>query len=83
VCKESENDSLDYSVYALRRATEVQRGRSWVSGEVLSGPSAWKASEANRETNRRADAAWKRLEQASHGGRGLGSDGGRKRARRS
>jgi hypothetical protein len=83
VCKELENDSLDCSVYARRRATKVWRGRSWVSGEVLSGPSAWKASRATGEANRRADAAWKRLERAGHGGRGLGSDGERKRARRS
>jgi hypothetical protein len=40
VCKESENDSLDCSVHARRRAIEVRRGRSWVSGEVLPGPSA-------------------------------------------
>jgi hypothetical protein len=51
VCKESENDSLDCSVHARRRATEVRRGRSWVSGEVLSGPSAWKASQATGEAN--------------------------------
>jgi hypothetical protein len=81
VCKESENGSLDCSVYRRRRATEVRRGRSWVSGEVLSGPSAWKASRATGEANRRAGAAWKRLERAGRGGRGLGSDGGRKRAR--
>jgi hypothetical protein len=83
VCKESENDSLDCSVYTRRRATEVRRGRSWVSGEVLPGPSAWKASRATSEANRMAGAAWKRLEWAGRGGRGLGSDGGRKRARRS
>jgi hypothetical protein len=83
VCKESENDSLDCSVYASRQATEVRRGRSWVSGEVLSGPSAWKASRITSEANRRASVTWKRLERAGHGGRGLGSDGGRKRARRS
>jgi hypothetical protein len=57
--------------------------QSWVSGEVLPGPSAWKASRATGEANRRVGAAWKRLEWAGHGGRGLGSDGGRKRARRS
>jgi hypothetical protein len=53
VCKESENDSLDCSVYRRRRATEVRRGRSWISGEVLLGPSAWKASRATGEANRR------------------------------
>jgi hypothetical protein len=83
VCKESENDSLDCSVYARRWATKVWRGRTWVSGEVLPGPSAWKASRAIGEANRRAGAAWKRLEGAGRGGRGLGSDGGRKRARQS
>jgi hypothetical protein len=83
VYEELENDSLDCSVYARRRATEVRRGRSWVSGEVLLGPSAWKASRATGEANRRAGAAWKRLERACHSGRVLGSGGGRKRARRS
>jgi hypothetical protein len=42
--EEFENVSPDCSVYARPRATEVQRRRSWVSGEVLSGPRAWKAS---------------------------------------
>jgi hypothetical protein len=79
VCKESENDSLDCSVYARRLATEVLRGRSWVSGEVLSCPSAWKASWATDEANQRVGAAWKRLEGAGHGGRGLGSGGGRRK----
>jgi hypothetical protein len=83
VCKESENDSLDCSVYARRRATEVRRGRSWVSGEVLSGLTAWKASWATGKANQRVCTAWKRLERTGRGGRGLGSDGGRKRARRS
>jgi hypothetical protein len=83
MCKESENDSLDCPIYARRWATEVRRGRSCVSGEVLSGLSAWKALWATGEANRRAGVAWKRLERAGHGGRGLGSDGGRKRARRS
>jgi hypothetical protein len=64
------------------RATEVRRGRSWFSGEVLPGPSPWKDLRATSEAIRRAGAAWKRLEWAGHGGRGLGSDGGRKRARR-
>ena len=40
VCKESENDLLDCSVHARRRATEVRREQSWVSGEVLPGLSA-------------------------------------------
>jgi hypothetical protein len=79
VRKESENDSLDCSVNARRRATEVWRGRSWVSGEVLPGPSAWKASRATGEANRGAGAAWTRLERAGHGGRGLGSGGGRRK----
>jgi hypothetical protein len=68
VCKESENDSLDCSVYARRRATEVRRGRSWVSGEVMSGPSAWKASRATSKANRGAGVAWTRLERAGRGG---------------
>jgi hypothetical protein len=37
VCKELENDSLDCSVHARRRVTEVRRGRSWVFGEVSAG----------------------------------------------
>jgi hypothetical protein len=77
VFKESENDSLDCSVHARRRATEVRRGRSWASGEVLSGLRTWKASRDNGEANRVAGAAWKRLEGAGHGGRGSGGDGGR------
>jgi hypothetical protein len=58
VREEFENDSPDCSVYARRQATEVQRGRTWVSGEVLSGPSAWKASRATGEANREAGATW-------------------------
>jgi hypothetical protein len=79
VCKESKNDSPDCSVYARRQATEVRQGRSWVSGEVLPGLSAWKASRATGEANRGAGAAWTRLERAGHGGRGLGSGGGRRK----
>jgi hypothetical protein len=71
--------TLDCSVYARRRATEVRRGRSWVSGEVLPGPRAWKASRATGEANQRAGATWKRLEGAGRGGRSLGSIGGRKK----
>jgi hypothetical protein len=44
--EEFENGSLDCSVYARLRVTEVRRGRSWVSGEALSGPRTWKASRA-------------------------------------
>jgi hypothetical protein len=50
--------------------TEVRRGRSRASGEVLSGPRTWKASRANGEANKVVGAAWKRLEGAGHGGRG-------------
>jgi hypothetical protein len=77
------NGSPDCSVYVRPRATEVRRRRSWVSGEVLSGPRAWKASQDTGEANRGTSAAWTRLERASRGGRGLGSDGKRRRARRS
>jgi hypothetical protein len=59
VCKESENDSPDCSVYERRRATEVRRGRSRVSGEVLPGPRTWKASRAIGKANRVAGVAWK------------------------
>jgi hypothetical protein len=76
-CEELENGLPDCSVYARRRATEVRRGRSRVSCEVLSGPRALKASRAIGEANRAAGAAWKWLERAGRGGRGLGSDGGR------
>jgi hypothetical protein len=57
VHEELKNDSLDCSVYARRRVTEVRRGQSWFSSEVLPGPSAWKASRATGEANRRAGAA--------------------------
>jgi hypothetical protein len=83
VREEFENDSPDCSVYARPRATEVRRRRSWVSGEVLSGPRAWKASRTPVEANRVTGAAWTRLEWAGRGGRGSNSDGGRRRARRS
>jgi hypothetical protein len=76
-CKESENGSPDCSVYAWPRATEVRRGWSWVYGEVLLGPSAWKASRVTGKANREAGATWTRLERAGRGGRGLGSGGGR------
>jgi hypothetical protein len=51
VREELKNDSPDCSVYVRRRATKVRRGRSWFSGEVLLGPSAWKASRATGEAN--------------------------------
>jgi hypothetical protein len=38
VHEEFENGSPNCSVYARSRVTEVRRGRSWVSCEVLSGP---------------------------------------------
>jgi hypothetical protein len=59
VCEELKNDSPDCSIYARRRATEVRRGRSWLSSEVLPGPGAGKASQANGEANRATGAAWK------------------------
>ena len=68
--EELKNGSLDYSVYARGRATEVRWGRSSPSGEVLSGPRTWKASWANGEANRVVGVAWTRLEGAGHGGRG-------------
>jgi hypothetical protein len=40
VHEEFENGSPDCSVFARPRVTEVRRGRSRVSGEVLSGPRA-------------------------------------------
>jgi hypothetical protein len=76
VREEFENGSPDFSVYARPRATKVWRRRSWVSGEVLSGPRAWEAPWATGEANRGTGAAWTRLERAGRGGRGLGSDGG-------
>jgi hypothetical protein len=51
VCKESEKDSLDCSVHARRWATEVRRGRSRASSEVLSGLRAWEASQAIGEAS--------------------------------
>jgi hypothetical protein len=78
-----ENGSPDCSVYARPRATEVRRGRSWVSGEVLPGPRTWKASWATGEANRVAGTAWKWLGGAGRGGRGSGGDGRWGRARRS
>jgi hypothetical protein len=57
-------------VHAWRRATEVWRGRSRASGEVLLGPRTWKASRANGEANRGVGAAGTRLEGAGHGGQG-------------
>jgi hypothetical protein len=83
VREELKNDSPDCLVYARRRAAEVRRGRSWFSGEVLPGPRAGKASQANGEANRVAGAAWKQLGWAGHGGRGSGGNAGRKRARQS
>jgi hypothetical protein len=80
-CEELKNGSPDCSVYTRKRVAEVQRGRSWFSGEILSGPRAWEASQAIGEANRATGAAWKRLEWAGHGGRGLGGNGGQKRAR--
>jgi hypothetical protein len=83
VCEELNNGSPDCSIYARRGATKVRRGRSWFSGEVLSGPRAWEASQAIGEANRAAGVAWKRLDLAGHGGKGSGGNGGRKRACRS
>jgi hypothetical protein len=80
VCKESENDSPDCSVYVRRRATEVRRWWSWVSGEVLPGSRAWKAPRATSEANRGVGATLTRLERDGRGGRGLGSGGGRRKS---
>jgi hypothetical protein len=60
--EEFENGSPDCSVHARPWATEVRRRWSRVSGEVLSGPRAWKAPWATSEANRGAGAAWTRLE---------------------
>jgi hypothetical protein len=68
--EEFENGSPDCLVYARLRATEVRRGRSWVSGEVLPGLRTWKASQATGEANRVTGAAWMWLDGASRGGRG-------------
>jgi hypothetical protein len=62
VREEFENGSPDCSVYARSRATEVRRRRSWVSGEVLPGLRAWKASRATGEANRVTGVAWTWLE---------------------
>jgi hypothetical protein len=83
VREEFENGSPDCLVYTLPRATEVRRRRSWVFDEVLSGLRAWKALWATGEANRVTGAAWTWLEWAGRGGQGSGSDGGRRRARRS
>jgi hypothetical protein len=55
--EEFENGSLDCTVYARPRATEVRRGRSRVSGEVLPGPRTWKVPRATGEANRVIGAA--------------------------
>jgi hypothetical protein len=81
--EEFENGSPDCSVYALPRATDVRRGRSRASDEVLPGPRSWKASRDTGEANRVTGAAWKWLGGAGRGGRGSGGDGGWRRARRS
>jgi hypothetical protein len=83
VCEEFENGSPDCSVHARSWAIEVRRRWSRVSGEVLLGPRAWKAPRATSEANRGTCAAWTRLEPANRGGRGSGSDGGQRKARRS
>jgi hypothetical protein len=62
VREEFENGSPDCSVYVRPRATEVRQRRSWVSGEVLSGPRAWKASRATGKANRVTSTAWTWLE---------------------
>jgi hypothetical protein len=68
VREEFENGSPDFSVYARLRATEVRRGRSWVSGEALPGLRTWKASRATDEANRATGVARKWLEGAGRGG---------------
>jgi hypothetical protein len=60
--EEFENGSPDCSVYERPRATKVRRRRSWVSGEVLPGPRAWKTSWDTGEANRVTGAAWTWLE---------------------
>jgi hypothetical protein len=60
--EEFENGSPDCSVYVRPWATEVWRGRSRVSCEVLPGSRTWKASRATSEANRVIGAAWKWLE---------------------
>jgi hypothetical protein len=44
VREEFENGSPNCLVYTRLRATDVRRGRSWVSGEALLGSRTWKAS---------------------------------------
>jgi hypothetical protein len=83
VCEELKNGSPDCSVYASRRAAEVRRGRSWLSGEVLPSPRAGKTSQAFGEAIQAAGTAGKQLEWTGHGGRGSGGNGGRKTARQS
>jgi hypothetical protein len=83
VREEFENGSPDRLVYARPRATEVRRRQSQVSGEVLPGLRAWKDLRATGEANRGTGVAWTRLERAGRGGRGSGSDGERRKARRS
>jgi hypothetical protein len=57
--EEFESGSPDCSVYARPRATEVRRGRSLVSGEILPDQRAWKAPRATGEAIRVTGAAWK------------------------
>jgi hypothetical protein len=83
VREEFENGSPDCSVHARRRATEVRRRWSRVSGEVLLGPRAWKAPRATEEANWGAGATWTWLEWAGRGGQGSGGDGGRRKAHQS
>jgi hypothetical protein len=64
VHEEFENGSWDCSAYTRPRATELRRRRSWVSGEVLSGLRAWKASRATGDANRETGATWTWLERA-------------------
>jgi hypothetical protein len=63
-----------------RIARSMRAGGRPKSGEVLPGPSAWKASRATGEANRGAGATWTRQERAGRGGRGLGSGGGRRKS---
>jgi hypothetical protein len=81
VHEEFENGSPDCSVHARPQVTKVRRRWSRVSGEVLSGLSAWKAPRATGEANQGAGATWMWLEWAGRGGRGSGGDGGRRKAR--
>jgi hypothetical protein len=54
--EELKNGSPENSVHVRRRATEVRRGRSRASGEVLPGPRAWGASRAYGGANRSTGA---------------------------